>query len=314
MKGGIIMVTEITRIITFVIEAFIHIWPLLLFTIPLSLIIKEIGVSNKINTLLKKNIGVSILIATLVGAIAPFCSCSVVPIIASMLLSGVPIAPIMAFWLASPSMDPEIFFLSVASLGWPLAIARISATFLMSLVGGYLTHLLIGRYSKDNSELLKIQPSCDSGCSSNTSGETEKPQRFQIKKLFLESKDTVWMIMKFLIIAYVLEALILFYVPESLVLTVFGSNTFTSIIRATLIGVPLYTTNLSALGMMGGLLEKGLTEGAALAFLIGGATTTIPAMAAVYRLVHRKVFAIYLSITVVFAVVSGLVYELVVRL
>jgi len=308
------MITELLRILTFVAEAFLHIWPLLLITIPLSIIIKEIGISSKINTLLKKNIGVSILIATLVGAIAPFCSCSVIPVIASMLLSGVPIAPIMAFWLASPSMDPEIFFLSVASLGWPLAIARITATFIMSLVGAYVTHLLIGKRFSNSTDLLKIQPSCTSGCQSEKGASENAPKRFQPKKIVLESRDAIWMILKFLVIAYILEAIILFYVPDSMVLAVFGDNKFTSILRATLFSVPLYTTNLSALGVMGGLLEKGLTEGAALAFLIGGATTTIPAMAAVYRLVHNKVFTVYLSITIIFAIMSGLVYELILGL
>jgi hypothetical protein len=34
-------------------------------------------------------------------------------------LSGVPLAPIMSSWIASPTMDPEIFTLSVGILGWP---------------------------------------------------------------------------------------------------------------------------------------------------------------------------------------------------
>jgi len=304
------MFTEIIRIITFIINSFIHIWPLLLLTIPLSIFIKEIGVSNKINSLLQKNIYLSILIATLFGAIAPFCSCSIIPVIASMLISGVPIAPIMAFWLASPSMDPEIFFLSVASLGWPLAIARILATFVMSLFGGYITHILIGKSLTDNQSILRIQSICDSACGDQDENESTNKKKLDFKKILQESYSPIFMIFKFLVVAYFLEALILFYVPESLVLSIFGSNKFTSILRATAIGIPLYTTNLSALGIMGGLLGKGLSEGAALAFLIGGATTTIPAMAAVYKLVHKKIVILYLSITVTFSILSGIIYEL----
>ena len=74
--------------------------------------------------------------ATLVGALSPFCSCGVIPIITALLLGGVPLAPVMSFWLASPSMDPEIFVLSVGSIGWELAIWRLAATFVMSLGGG----------------------------------------------------------------------------------------------------------------------------------------------------------------------------------
>ncbi len=302
------MLKELFRITQFILDSLIHIWPLLLLTIPLSIIIKEIGISKNLNALLKKNIGLSILIATLIGAIAPFCSCSVVPVIASMLIMGVPIAPIMSFWLASPSMDPEIFFLSVASLGWSLAIARIMATFIMSLAGGYLTHLFIGRHFKDSHGLLKVKPGCGAHCKETASSNPKS--WLQLKKIFLESKDAIWMVLKFLVIAYFLEAIILFYIPDSVVVGIFGTNPLTSILRATVIGIPLYTTNISALGLTAGLLGKGLTEGAALAFLIGGATTTVPAMAAVYKLVHPKIFFLYLSITITFSIISGIVYEL----
>jgi uncharacterized membrane protein YraQ (UPF0718 family) len=106
------IVNEIIRVVEFVIESFIKIWPLLLITIPLAVFIRSISISDKINEWLSKNIHLSILIATFVGAVAPFCSCSVIPVISAMLIAGVPLAPVMSFWLASPSMDPEIFFLS----------------------------------------------------------------------------------------------------------------------------------------------------------------------------------------------------------
>lgn len=305
------MLNEMYRIFKFIIESLIHIWPLLLLTIPLSIAIKEIGVSKNLNTLLKKHIIVSILIATLIGAIAPFCSCSVVPVIASMLIMGVPMAPIMSFWLASPSMDPEIFFLSVASLGWPLAVARITATFIMSLAGGYLTHLIIGKKHQTNDVFLKVSSSCDSSCQEKDTTLDNNKRKINLKKILGESKDSVWMVLKFLTIAYLLEAIIIFYVPESIVVGIFGTNKFVSIFRATLIGIPLYTTNISALGLIGGLLDKGLSQGAALSFLIAGATTTIPAMAAVYKLVHKKIFFLYLGITVTFSLLSGVVFELI---
>jgi Predicted permeases len=318
------MLNEILRVLLFVFEAIKHVWLLLLLTLPLSVLIREIGISNKLNTLLRKNIYVSILIATLIGAIAPFCSCSVVPVVASLLIAGVPIAPIMSFWLASPSMDPEIFFLSVASLGWGLAIARITATFVMSLLGGVITHHIFGKDQNFAQKILKQQPksSCDCEASKdiiqienivpiNTIVPLKSKKSFNLKKIARESLDSIWMVLKFLTIAYIIEALILFYVPESIILGIFGSNPLVSVIKATLIGVPLYTTNLSALGLVGGLLDKGLSDGAALAFLIGGATTTLPAMAAVYKLVHRKVFALYLSIAIGFSIISGVIMNLI---
>jgi len=97
-------------------------------------------------------------------------------------------------------------------------------------------------------------------------------------------------------------------------LTIFTKNKLISTVIATIVSIPLYTTNLSALGIVAGLLEKGLNEGAGLAFLVGGATTTIPAMSAVYRLVNKKIFALYLGITFIFTILSGLIFDLIIML
>ena len=68
----------------------------------------------------------AIIAATVVGAVSPLCSCGVVPVIPALLAGGVPLAPVMSFWLASPSMDPEVFLLSVGSIGWELATWRLA--------------------------------------------------------------------------------------------------------------------------------------------------------------------------------------------
>jgi len=77
-----------------------------------------------------------------------------------------------------------------------------------------------------------------------------------------------------------------------------------------MIGIPLYTTNLTALGLMGGLLNQGMNPGAVLAFLIGGATTTVPAMAAVYGIVKKRVFILYVSFALGAALITGYLYQI----
>lgn len=309
------ILNEVVRVILFVWEALLHVWPLLVISIPLAVLIKELDVSTKVNNIFKKKIWLSIFIATIIGAVAPFCSCGIIPVISAMLIAGVPIAPVMSFWLASPSMDPEIFFLSVGSLGWPLAIARIGATFLMSIAGGVVTHLMLRKM--DSSQFLRMNLSTCScreesasvanGCGDSCGGAKEPISRS--RHLINSAIESLWFVLKFLLIAYVLQALVIFYIPTEAVVGIFGTDKTFSVVMATLIGIPLYTTNLSALGLVGGLLAKGLSGGAGLAFLVGGATTTIPAMAAVYKLVDRRIFAIYLGITLTFAMFSGIIYN-----
>jgi uncharacterized membrane protein YraQ (UPF0718 family) len=113
---------EIIRISNFIVEAFMHIWPYLVVTVPLAVAVQMSGASKFIKRAFGAKPMTAIVLATVVGAFSPFCSCGVIPVIASLLISGVPLAPVMSFWIASPSMDPEIFFLSVGMIGWELAV------------------------------------------------------------------------------------------------------------------------------------------------------------------------------------------------
>jgi uncharacterized membrane protein YraQ (UPF0718 family) len=83
-----------------------------------------------------------------------------------------------------------------------------------------------------------------------------------------------------------------------------------AIATAAVLGVPTYTSSLTALPMISGLLTQGMNPAAALAFLIAGPTTTLPAMAAVWPLVARRVFVIYVSFALLGAVLMGFLYDM----
>jgi uncharacterized protein len=73
----------------------------------------------------------------------------------------------------------------------------------------------------------------------------------------------------------------------------------------------VYTSNMTALPLISGLLTLGMNKGAALAFLISGPTTTLPAMVAVWGIVCKKIFLLYLCFVLVGAVVFGLLFNLI---
>jgi uncharacterized membrane protein YraQ (UPF0718 family) len=389
------MISEITRIFEFMLNAFVKIWPFILITIPISVFVNVSGVGNHIKTILNKQPVISIIFATFFGALSPLCSCTVIPVISSLLIAGVPLAPVMSFWVASPSMDPEIFFLSAGQLGWDLAIWRLGATFLLSLVSGFVTLILqnkgffadgilrkpkqmvngdkprstrpgVASLSARGSEefngksIERITNVSEKACCGSTKTvavspikceaststiQTESPESCSCtssskikndipvtaccsagedskesdsscgcssgreKTAIRNSEDlgltlniirkeilrSVWFVARFMALAFFLEALIIFYVPETVIKNILGSSGPVSILTSTVIGVPLYTSTLSALGILKGLLAKGMLSSAALAFLISGPVTTIPAMSAVYGIASRRVFLVYLA-------------------
>ncbi|HET6559135.1 MAG TPA: permease [Prolixibacteraceae bacterium] len=347
---------QITYILTFVFQSFLHVWPYLLITIPLAVWMNLSDFSRHFKTLMSQSPWLSILLATVVGAFSPFCSCGVIPVISSLLLGGVPLAPVFAFWVASPSMDPEIFFLSVSVLGWKLAIWRLASTFCISLLAGVITHLLVKsgyittylrvKKEKDNSfswgnVLSKAQmvfqrqnrdflspaaisccvsgvqyagtvitccdekPKASSSCACSSTSDIKEAIPLG-RKIWKESLKSVWMISRFMGLAFLLNALLNLYVPQESIGRLLNQQGFVSVIIAAVLGVPVYTSNLTALPLVSGLLQLGLHPGAALAFLISGPMTTIPAMVAVYGITSRKVFGLYLFFALSGALLFGM--------
>jgi uncharacterized membrane protein YraQ (UPF0718 family) len=130
-------------------------------------------------------------------------------------------------------------------------------------------------------------------------------------KLLKETWKSLWLVVKFMTLAFLVNALIEFYVPKNFLTNYLGNNNWYSVIIATLVGIPFYTSNLTALPLISGLLSMGMNQGAALAFLIAGPVTTIPAMMAVWGIVRRRVFFLYIIFSLFGAILFGFLFNLV---
>ena len=360
------MFEQIIEVLVILKGSFLHLLPYMLITIPIAVAVNMSGASKQIGKAMRAKPITAILLAMIVGAFSPLCSCRVIPVVWSLLVGGVPLAPVMAFWLASPSMDPEIFFLSASMIGWDLAVWRIIATMFLSLGAGFIIHLLVTRkllgenivrdrplhsdfslsgvfkapvnLTKNFFRRLFPTPepllstsvsATDCGCGGSVDEPAanvasalpiEKPRSEEsateidsnsfYRRLLTESSKATWMISKFMLLALFLETLIKLYVPSEWIISVLGVDNDFAILNAALLGVPVYTNALAALGMVGGLLSQGMSPAAALVFLIAGPTTTIPAMAAVWSLVKNRIFALYVGFTLVGAIIFAWLFKL----
>ncbi|MFZ9037378.1 MAG: permease [Gammaproteobacteria bacterium] len=253
------------------------------------------------------------ILAALVGAISPFCSCGVIPLIAAMLGAGVPLAPVMAFWIASPIMDPEMFILTAAGIGFNFAVAKTVAAMAMGLMAG-LSILLIQRYGGLESPLrAEVTGCCDSSCSTSTEKAVlwrfwREPGRIEVFNA--ESIAIGVFLGKWLTLAFFLESLMLAYVSSDWIAGYVGSENPYAIPLAAVVGAPSYLNGYAAIPLISGLIEIGMTPGAAMAFITAGAVSSIPAAIAVWALVKKPVFLLYLALGLTGAMIAGWVYQL----
>ncbi len=200
-----------------------------------------------------------ITIAALVGAVSPFCSCGVVPIIAGMLMAGVPFAPVMAFWISSPLMDPTMFAMTAATLGMEFAIVKTLAAIAMGLFAGVVTHWLVQR--RLILDMLREKPpvSC---CGPSTGAKSAVQWKVwndpAARDAFMRSVGrNVWFLGRWMLIAFLLESLMVAYLPGEKV-TAWLGNGVTAIPLAIAIGIPSYLNGYAALPLVGGLMSLGM--------------------------------------------------------
>ncbi len=250
--------------------------------------------------------------ATLAGALSPFCSCGVIPLIAGMLAAGVPLAPVMAFWVSSPIMDPEMFILTTAGIGLNFAIAKTLAAIGMGLLAGTITQVLDSRSLLKNPLNAGIEPVC------GTSSCTPRPKEIMWafwrdsarREIFgNEVKSVGGFLGKWLSLAFFLESLMVAYIDPAMVSSIAGESNAFAIPLAALIGMPSYLNGYAAIPLASGLLDLGMSKGAALAFLTAGAVSSIPAAIAVYSLVKKPVFALYIALGLTGALIAGFAYQ-----
>jgi uncharacterized protein len=252
-----------------------------------------------------------IVFAALFGGLAPFCSCEVIPFISALLAVGTPLSAVMAFWLSSPLIDPPTLFITAAALGWKFAVGKAVAAVSLGLIGGFAIRALI--HNGAFSEPLRPRPA--GGCCSCASSPFKgKPQwkfwaESERREVFrLEGISNAKFLLKWLTLAYLLEALLILYVPAQVIGSVVGGEGVWPIVVSALVGAPAYLNSYVAPALVAGLMEQGMSAGAAMAFMIAGSVSSIPAMAAVWSLVNRPVFAAYMGLGIGGAVIIGIVF------
>jgi len=253
-----------------------------------------------------------IVVAALLGGLSPFCSCEVIPFIAALLALGAPLGAVMAFWLASPLMDPAMFLITSGTLGWDFALAKTAAAVGLGLFGGFVTMAASG--TAVFATPLRARPQVGGCCGVQTPFEGRPVWRFWQEgarrgAFAASARENALFLLKWLALAYVIEALMLEYIPAEAVAGVLGGEGIGTVLLGAVVGAPAYLNGYAAVPLVDALLAQGMSDGAAMSFVIAGGASSIPAAIAVWALVRPRVFAAYLGLAVSGAVLAGLAWQ-----
>ena len=254
-----------------------------------------------------------IFFAAALGGLSPFCSCEVIPFIAALLALGAPLSAVMAFWLSSPLMDPAMFLITSGTLGFDFAIAKTIGAVGMGVMGGFIVRSFA--QSPVFADPLKTSPVQD-GCGCGTNPFSGKPEWVfwndpgRRKTFATTVVENALFLGKWLLLAYMFEALMLRYIPAEFIAGALGGSGLKPILLGAVIGAPAYLNGYAAVPLVDALLAQGMSDGAAMSFVIAGGVSSVPAAIAVWALVKPRIFFAYMGIALLGAVLAGSAWDL----
>ena len=234
----------------------------------------------------------AVVIASFVGSITPVCGLGALPIIAILLRRGLPLAPVMAFWISSPITSPSMLLITASIIGIPFAVAKTVSAFGIGLFAGAVTWLLPG-YRGAGHHLMRLDALEQHGCGAGNA------------RFWPEARDSARLVLRWLALALVLEVFLQRLVPDAWIVSLFSDGAGASIPLAVIVGAPMYLDGYAALPLVRGLMEKGMGFGAALALMISGAAVSLYAAVAVASIVRIRVFVLYVLLAVTGACAAG---------
>ena len=229
------------------------------------------------------------------GALTPFCSCSTIPLLLGMLNAGVPFASAMAFLFASPLLNPVIVSLFILLMGWKITALYFAVTFLAAIVIGLMLDSL-GFASQVKSGAAG-GGCCDCEQAEDAKSRVQRSARFAFS-LFRQ-------LVPYLLLGAGIGAFIHGFVPTELISSIAGSGNPFAVPVAAIIGVPIYIRAETMIPIGLALIEKGMSTGAVLALVIGGAGASIPELTLLSAIFKRKMLAAFVLTIIAIAVAVG---------
>lgn len=240
------------------------------------------------------------------GAITPFCACSTIPLLSGMLRARAPFGSVMSFLIASPLLNPMIIGMLTAFMGWKAALVYLIVGLFNAVMFGWLLE-------RANAERFLKQVRSPIGCCQSGVKLPHVPETISGK--LKKAVKAAWAgslrpVLPYLFVGVAVGAVIYGFMPQEMVLRIAGPGNPLAVPMAALIGVPLYIRVETAIAIGLALMGKGMSTGAAVALVIGGAGMAIPEMSLLAGIFRKRLVLMIVATVFLTAVGGGLVFNM----
>jgi len=233
--------------------------------------------------------------ASLLGIITPFCSCSAIPLFLGFIETGIPIGITFSFLIAAPMINEVAVIMLFSLFGWEVGVIYILMGLVIAIAAGWIIgKLKLEKWLQDWVQNLKF------GESSDDNKHLTIDDRIHAGEIAV--KDIIVKIWPFVILGIAVGALVHGYVPNDSLASLINKSTWYSVPLAVLIGVPLYACSPGAVPIAYALIEKGVPLGTALAFMMSVIAISLPEL-----IILKRVLKLPFIFTFVGIIASGII-------
>jgi len=253
----------------------------------------------------KRGEGIGNIMASLFGAITPFCSCSSVPLFIGFVQAGIPMGITFSFLITSPLMNEVAFVLLIGLFGWKIALLYL----LSGITIGTISGLILGRMKLERyveSFVYEIKPQ-----SSGQIIEEKLTWKERVNRAVESTREIVGKVWLFVIVGIGIGAFIHGFVPQDALTGIMGKGAWWSVPVSVLLGIPLYSNAAGIIPIVSALLSKGASLGTALAFMMSVVGLSLPEAIILKRVLKTPLLVIFFVVIGVSIILTGYMFNFV---
>lgn len=236
------------------------------------------------------------------GILTPFCSCSAIPLFLGFVEAGIPIGVTFSFLIAAPLINEVALILLAGLFGWKVALVYVTTGLAIATISGFII------------EKLKLQKYVADWVYQVKSGQTQMIEdnltlddRIQIG--FDTVKEIVGKIWVYILIGIAVGAGAHGYVPEDYLARVIGEGTWFAVPLAILFGIPLYSNAAGIIPIVAVLMEKGVTLGTALAFMMSVIGLSLPEIIILKKVLKWQLIVVFIAVVAAGITTVGFIFN-----
>ena len=236
------------------------------------------------------------------GIVTPFCSCSAIPLFLGFVEAGIPLGVTFSFLIAAPMINEVALVLLIGLFGWKTALIYVVTGLAIAILAGWiLEKLKLQKYVAD--WVYKTH--------ANRVNELQHKLSFsdRINTGYEAVKEIVGKIWPYIIAGIAIGAGAHGYIPDNYLSKLLGNQNGFAVPLAILIGIPLYSNAAGIVPIVSVLIEKGVSLGTALAFMMSVIGLSLPEMIILKKVLKWQLIAIFIGIVAVGIIIVGFVFN-----